>query len=64
MKCTPEVFAKLGKLRTRFPWAVVNLDGVAVEVFNYRGEAERYARTDRQNLTAVDAEGVLWEELK
>lgn len=68
LKCTPEVFVKLSKLRTRFPWAVVDMDGVAIEVFNYRAEAENYAHT-QQVLTgkyryAMDATGVLWEEVK
>lgn len=67
LQCTPEVFAKLSKLRTRFPWAVVDMDGVAVEVFNYRASAQGFAQVEQARTgsyyNAIDATGAIWEEL-
>lgn len=62
-KVTPAAMKQVLSLRTRFPWAVVNSDRVAVAVFNYKAEAVHYAKAEPQNLTAFDASGVIWEEL-
>lgn len=67
LKCTPEVFAKLSKLRTRSPCAVVDMDGVAIEVVNYRASAQGFAQVEQAQTgkyhNAIDATGALWEEL-
>lgn len=62
MKATAKAIKEAKALRTRFPWAVVNNDQVAVRVFNYRAEAKAFERTDPDNLTAFDASGVMFEE--
>jgi hypothetical protein len=61
-KCTPAAMAQVKKLRTAYPWAVSNANGVVIAVFNYRADAKEYARKDR-TLTAFDASNVLWCEV-
>lgn len=60
-KCTKEAMGQIQKLRTRYPWAIVDNDQIVIAVYNYKADAREHAKRDPNNLAMFDASGVIWE---